>query len=508
MAASRNTEYSITFDQLAQKLALADVESIDPAASIPAKYSLVKLRIDQFLGGGYLMNDAGTIDGTNNTIFQGQSLRWMPPNNATGTFDAFVVTVLDGDNAPSLTTGKVSITVGGLTQAPQIGTTSLTMPTNGRQNTAYSITHDELKTLLNITDADSSWVSFAVTSITNGTLKKGSQDVVAYDAAPAAPLATSLLAPYETLTFLPGLNVNGVKEAFRVKAYDGSNYSTVSAVVSINLVRTNLVPILTRVDDLTGATEDTPYAFTYTALRAKTDASDLEETVAGTTQLKFRIKSINSGVLRRTSGTAAVLIKDDFISVGDTLEWTPAANANGRLNAFSVVVQDSDAADSVVTLPVMVNTLAVNDPPSYTTTNAGLLTGAVEDTPFVITHKMLQDTYPATDIESPVLNYEITALGTSGTVLKKGAQTLVANDLPIRLVPGDSVTFTPGLNKTFAEHGPQTAFSFRVVDADNGVPTSGVVAANVSVAEVNDPPQFGTVLALANAQQNQTNGYQ
>ncbi|NBX15726.1 MAG: hypothetical protein EBR09_00010 [Proteobacteria bacterium] len=520
LAAQRNTEYSISFDVLADKLGLADAESINPADTLstnPPKYRLVKLRIEQMIGGAWLKNDSGTIDGSNNTIFQGQSLYWMPPNNTSGTFDAFVVSVLDQDNAPSLTTGKVSITVGGQTQAPQLAVANLTLPVNGRQNTAYTITHEDLKAQLGVSDADSSWVSFVVTSITNGTLKKGAIDVVAYDEAPSAPIPASMVAPYETLTFLPSLNTNGIKETFRVKAYDGSKYSTTAAsVISINLVKTNLVPLMTRVDDLTGASEDTPYTFTYTALRAKTDASDLEETVAGAgpTQLKFRIKSINSGILKTSTGT--VLIKDMFISNGDSLEWTPATDANGRLNAFSVVVQDVDEADSVVTLPVIINTAAVNDAPTYSSGNAGLLAGAVEDTPFVITHKMLQDVYPAADKESPVLSYEITALGGAGTVLKRGTQTLVANDLPIRLVPGESVVFTPIANKNYTEHGAQHAFSFRVVDADNGIPTTtsgGVttnapsVQANVTVAAVNDPPQFGTVSLLPNAQQNQNSGY-
>ncbi|NBO38200.1 hypothetical protein EBU99_06425, partial [bacterium] len=303
LAASRNTEYSITFDQLAQKLDLKDVENVNPSAAIPGRYDSVRLRFDQILGGSYLKNDFGLIDDTNNTLLQGQTLKWMPPNNATGTFEAFVVSVVDSDNAQSLTTGRVSITVNGSTQKPVIANATLTMPTNGKQNTGYSITHADLMALLNVTDADSNWISFVVTSISNGTIKKGSQDIIAFPSAPATPLPTAIIAPYETLTFLPGLNVNGLKEIFRVQAYDGLKYSDTNAVISLNLDRTNLVPLLTRVNDFTGGVEDTPFTFTYQNLRDKTDASDLEETVAGVTQLKFKIKSINTGLLKRTSGT-------------------------------------------------------------------------------------------------------------------------------------------------------------------------------------------------------------
>ncbi|MGA1438171.1 MAG: hypothetical protein ACO35F_11900, partial [Ilumatobacteraceae bacterium] len=149
LAAARNTTYSVTFDQIAEKLDVRDVENIstDPSVVPPLKYQSVKMRIDQILGGSELRNNLGAIDGTNNILLQGQTLTWEPPNNQVGTFDAFVVTILDSDNLESLTTGTVSILVNGETQKPVIDPAKLNvqLSVDGKQNTAYSISHEQLK---------------------------------------------------------------------------------------------------------------------------------------------------------------------------------------------------------------------------------------------------------------------------------------------------------------------------------------------------------------------------
>ena len=51
------------------------------------------------------------------------------------------------------------------------------------------------------------------------------------------------------------------------------------------------------------------------------------------------------------------------MSITDRLEWTPAANANGTLNAFSVKPVDDNGAKAATATQVQVMVTAVNDLP-------------------------------------------------------------------------------------------------------------------------------------------------
>jgi hypothetical protein len=122
-------------------------------------------------------------------------------------------------------------------------------------------------------------------------------------------------------------------------------------------------PTLTSINTLTGAEEDTAYEITYDALAAAADESDAEGDA-----ISFRVESVTSGTLTKdgttvTAGTT--LLGDD-----ESLVWTPAADANGTLDAFTVKAYDgTDASESAV--QVKVSVAAVNDAPAGIPTISG-----------------------------------------------------------------------------------------------------------------------------------------
>ncbi|BAL00304.1 putative surface layer protein [Oscillibacter valericigenes Sjm18-20] len=132
----------------------------------------------------------------------------------------------------------------------------------------------------------------------------------------------------------------------------------------------NNVPTLTTIGTLTGATEDTAYTISYTGLVAASDAAD-----GDSDPISFRIEAVSSGTL--TKDSAAVTAGQTTLASGESLVWTPAANANGDLDAFTVKAYDgTDASNTAVQVKVTVT--AVNDNPTGTPTVSG--TAAVGET--------------------------------------------------------------------------------------------------------------------------------
>ena len=133
-------------------------------------------------------------------------------------------------------------------------------------------------------------------------------------------------------------------------------------------------PTLTTVATLTGATEDTFKEITYADLAAAANEADVD----GDT-LSFRIDAVSTGTLQKWDPSnggswVAVTAGSTFLASGEKLQWKPAADANGTLNAFTVSAYDGSLASSSP-VQVQVSVAAVNDPPTLTT--VATLTGEI-----------------------------------------------------------------------------------------------------------------------------------
>lgn len=166
-----------------------------------------------------------------------------------------------------------------------------------------------------------------------------------------------------------------VTETIPVQVTDGQLTALTNAVFTID--GQNDEPELYLVNNLLGATEDTEYEITFAGLTSKSQFADIDGSVTA-----FVVKNVTSGVLKiGASAQSATLwnaTTNATITTGLNGYWTPASNANGTLNAFTVVVKDDGGLNSLNPLQVNVQVASVNDAPIvvniapvvYTNTNA------------------------------------------------------------------------------------------------------------------------------------------
>lgn len=120
----------------------------------------------------------------------------------------------------------------------------------------------------------------------------------------------------------------------------------------------NHAPTLTAVGAVPGAVEDQPHTITYAALAAAANEADLDGDA-----ISFRVEGVASGTL--TKGGLPVVPGVTVLAAGESLVWTPAADANGTLTAFFIRAWDGDLISAAV-VPVPVAITPVNDPPGFT----------------------------------------------------------------------------------------------------------------------------------------------
>ncbi|MFI3181264.1 MAG: Ig-like domain-containing protein [Methylococcales bacterium] len=152
------------------------------------------------------------------------------------------------------------------------------------------------------------------------------------------------------LTFTPTLNFNSnftiaTSVSDRVApALTGSKIFTGTAV--------NDIPTLSTIAAFTG-TKDIEKVISFAELQTAGNEADVDGTVTAF------VVSNPTGTLKIGASSSAATLFD--VSTNSTIDathiayWTPAANASGTLNAFSVVAKDNSNAVSATAIPVQVN---------------------------------------------------------------------------------------------------------------------------------------------------------
>ena len=146
-----------------------------------------------------------------------------------------------------------------------------------------------------------------------------------------------------------------------IKFSDGVVWSQADVLAQII---TNTPPsLISFIGPVSAGNEDTQITISFDNLKTQSDASDLDGTVDG-----FVIKSVSSGVLLiGTSLETAIAWNTTTNNTVDAIHlafWTPSANANGTLPAFTVVALDNSGAESVTAIQASVAITPVNDLPS------------------------------------------------------------------------------------------------------------------------------------------------
>ncbi|MFZ4524514.1 MAG: FG-GAP-like repeat-containing protein [Chlorobium sp.] len=125
----------------------------------------------------------------------------------------------------------------------------------------------------------------------------------------------------------------------------------------------NIAPTFTALSTAVNTTnEDSTVLITFAELATQGDEADADGTVDA-----FVVKALSSGKLR--IGTAAASATNWNATTHNTIDathnawWTPALNANGSLDAFTVVAKDNSGVESATAVQATVSVTAVNDLP-------------------------------------------------------------------------------------------------------------------------------------------------
>ncbi|WP_262967392.1 beta strand repeat-containing protein, partial [Methylobacter psychrophilus] len=137
---------------------------------------------------------------------------------------------------------------------------------------------------------------------------------------------------------------------------------------------TNIAPTLSAfASTVATGNEDSKIVVTFANLQTQGNEADVDGTVTA-----FVIKAVSTGTL--TIGTSADTASAWDATTNNSIDathqayWTPVANANGTLNAFTAVAKDNGGLESATLIQVTVAVTAVNDAPTGSITINGSAT--------------------------------------------------------------------------------------------------------------------------------------
>ncbi|MFM8930712.1 MAG: beta strand repeat-containing protein, partial [Gemmataceae bacterium] len=131
--------------------------------------------------------------------------------------------------------------------------------------------------------------------------------------------------------------VSGATLTESINYTTGNGTYSDTAVLAITITGANDAPDLLSIARLSGALQNTPFTITYAALATAADEADAESD-----PISFRIESVTTGTLEKFDGSNWVAVSPGttLLSTGESLRWTPASQARGDLNAFTVTAWD------------------------------------------------------------------------------------------------------------------------------------------------------------------------
>ncbi|NPC58853.1 beta strand repeat-containing protein, partial [Caenimonas soli] len=256
---------------------------------------------------------------------------------------------------------------------------------------------------------------------------------------------------------------------------DGAGATTSAAGTStINVTAVNDAPTLTTMAaPVDTVNEDTQVEVTFAEIAAQGDEADVDGTVTA-----FVVKAVSSGTLLigTSAGTATAWAagSNDTVDATQKAYWTGAANANGTLNAFTVVAKDNGGLESATPVQVQVSVTAVNDAPVL----AGDLAATVNEG--------ASNTITTTD-----LNYtdpDDNAAGVTFTVTDQINGTLKVGGVAATSFTGTQLVAG---DVTFLHDGSETltaSFKVSVEDGNEDASTPTQSTFNFTVNPVNDAP--------------------
>ncbi|WP_048441474.1 calcium-binding protein [Caenimonas sp. SL110] len=423
-------------------------------------------------------NDTITTDPNSNVNLKAF---WTSDPGASGMVNAFKVVVKDDDGASSLPPVQVQVTVTLPNTIPTL--TSMAAPVvSVDEDVQVFISLANLKAQGDEADVNGSVDAFVVKSVTSGTLliRDSAGNAVAW-----APGSNDTIDATHGAYWKAGPNANGVFNAFTVVAKDNSGAESVTAPVQVQVTVNSIndKPTMSAMAGPVATTaEDTAAVITLAGLQATANESDAEGPLN-----TFVVKTVTTGTMRigvdEASATAWAAGTNDAVTATLNAYWTPAANASGTLNAFTVIVRDDESLVSS-SVQAQVSVTPVNDAPTLTAFASAVDT-ALPGGQTQVTMAELAAKGNEADVDGAVSGFVVRAVS-SGTLLigtsagvatawSAGVNGVGANDV---IDASRHAFWTPDLQST----GTVTAFT--VVARDSaGAESTAAVPVSITISD-------------------------
>ena len=169
-------------------------------------------------------------------------------------------------------------------------------------------------------------------------------------------------------------NSDAPDTSVRIVTFTASDkYAAIASTIqAITVTMVNDAPIFTAFSStVVNGLEDTQATISFSDLLASSNQLDADGTVSA-----FVIKSLNSGFLKigtsLNTASAWNAFTNNIIDSTHQAFWMPDANANGTLDAFSVVAKDNNGLESTTPIKATIAVASVIDLPTPVSSNINL----------------------------------------------------------------------------------------------------------------------------------------
>jgi len=183
----------------------------------------------------------------------------------------------------------------------------------------------------------------------------------------------------------------------------------IAGIIEINSIANNAPTLTLFSEPVNTGTENSVVTVGFADLQAKGDEADTDGTVDA-----FVVKAVSSGVLNiglsAATATPWDALTNNTVDAAHQGYWTPDSNANGTLNAFTVVAKDNGGLESAVPVQATIDiTAPIIPPPSQN--HAPILTAPdaihYTDTAFADNFAPVVGSLVAGDADNDSLTYGI-----------------------------------------------------------------------------------------------------
>ncbi|RLD50891.1 MAG: hypothetical protein DRI94_07510, partial [Bacteroidetes bacterium] len=435
--------------------------AIDPGAADEAGQTLTF----------HLSNDNTTLFSAQPSVNASGDLTFTTAANANGTANVTIYLTDDGGTAnggdDTSPTQTFTITITAVNDPPTGASNTVTCPENQFYTFAsgdfgYADVEGDAFSQLEITTVPglgNLWVD----TDGDGTMNGGESPLAAGNIVNIADINAN------HLRYSPNPDENGTPYTdFDFKVHDGTDFSTLSYTMTINVTAINSEPSFTKGADQV-INEDAG-AQTVNGWATNIDDGDVE--VAQT--LTFHLSNDNAGLFT---------VQPDVDPATGDLTYTPLADANGVANVDIYLTDDGGTAnggdDTSPTQTFTITINAVNDPPVLAQNN--VLTVNEGDVNQIISNALLQ----VTDVDNTTAEivYTVTILPTHGTLYVSGTPVPANGTFTQAQIDANALRYSNNGDENNAD-----SFTFQVSDGAGG--TIPATFFNITVNPVDDDPVF------------------